>query len=362
MSTTQISRLPGRLGDPESSLASDPRSDPRMIAALAPFGLDQLTKRPPVSPTDPLEAQLAFCLAAEAGFEGLFAVLTKDLPEIRNVVRTTETIVGVDGNAITLHIHTPSGATGAVPGILHIHGGGMTILQAKNAIYTRWRDELAATGLVVVGVEFRNAAGAQGPHPFPAGLNDCTSALKWVGENRARLGISKIVLQGESGGGNLVLATAIKAKRDGHVKLISGVYASVPYVSGQYEWDTANSPAELPSLIENDGYFIDSPLCSVMRGLYDTDRANKDNPLAWPLTATTDDLRGLPPHAITVNELDPCRDEGLAYRRKLVAAGVPVAGRIALGICHFADQMLQAALPDIHASALGDVRSFALSL
>ena len=49
-----------------------------------------------------------------------------------------------------------------------------------------WRDDLAATGMVVVGVEFRNAAGALGPHPFPAGLNDCASGAQWAIANKER--------------------------------------------------------------------------------------------------------------------------------------------------------------------------------
>jgi len=58
----------------------------------------------------------------------------------------------------------------------------------------RWRNDLAATGMVVVGVEFRNGGGALGNHPFPAGLNDCASGLNWVFENREELGVSHIVI------------------------------------------------------------------------------------------------------------------------------------------------------------------------
>ena len=119
-----------------------------------------------------------------------------------------------------------------MPGILHIHGGGMVFLEAAAGNYQRWRDELAATGLVVVGVEFRNASGKHGPHPFPAGLNDCSSALQWMHDHRGDLGIDKIVVSGESGGGNLTLATTLKAKRDGKLEQIDGVYAQCPYISG----------------------------------------------------------------------------------------------------------------------------------
>ena len=51
--------------------------------------------------------------------------------------------------------------------MLHLHGGGMVIGAAADAQYVRWRDELAAAGMVVVGVEFRNGAGKLGSHPFP---------------------------------------------------------------------------------------------------------------------------------------------------------------------------------------------------
>ncbi len=72
--------------------------------------------------------------------------------------------------------------------------------------YATWRDTRAATGLVVVGVEFRSAGGTLGPHPFPAGLNDCASAAQWVIANRESLGVSSVIMSGESGGGNLSIA------------------------------------------------------------------------------------------------------------------------------------------------------------
>ena len=64
---------PGRLGRPELDLGTDPRSDPRMIAALAPFGLDKEGGPPPLGPDSPREALLEFAAAAEAGFEAVSA-------------------------------------------------------------------------------------------------------------------------------------------------------------------------------------------------------------------------------------------------------------------------------------------------
>jgi acetyl esterase/lipase len=60
--------------------------------------------------------------------------------------------------------------------------------------------------------------------------------------------------------------------------------------------------------------------------LYDPTGDNATNPLAWPYHAQPSDLQGLPPHVISVNQLDPLRDEGLAYFRKLLDAG-RVGGR-----------------------------------
>jgi acetyl esterase len=361
MTTTSqpVTALPGRLGNPAGDLRSDPRADPRMVAALAPFGLDTAGEAPPVDAGSPRAAQLEFLAAAETGFEGLFAALGEGLPPVEGVTRSTETITAADGHEITLFISRPTTATGPLPGILHIHGGGMVILQAAGPAYVRLRDELAATGMVVVGVEYRNGAGVLGDHPFPAGLDDCTAALLWMHEHRAELGISSIVPTGESGGANLALATTLKAKRDGHLDLVAGTYAMVPYVSGLYAGSEDEKRARLPSMVENDEYFISCASLAVMAEVYDPGAANARNPLAWPYHAADDDLRGLPPHVISVCELDPLRDEGLAYYRKLLAAGVDATGRMVLGVVHAGDVIFRGAMPDVYAATVADVHRFA---
>ena len=245
---------------------------------------------------------------------------------------------------------------------IYIHGGGMTILDAFVKVHQKWCEDLAATGMVVVGVDFRNAYSAEGMQPFPAGLNDCTSALKWVNDHRGQLGITSVVLQGESGGANLVLATALKAKREGYLDAINGVYAMVPYISGGYGWTDIRKLRELPSMIENDGYFLNCEMMDVIVAVYDPDSENAENPLAWPYFATEADLVGLPPHVISVNELDPLRDEGMAYYRKLLAAGVPVVGRVNLGLTHGAEMIFRQAVPEDYFATVQDIKRFADSL
>ena len=355
---TSMHTPPGRLGDPDMTLGADPRTDARLRPVLAAVGLDGHGDPLPMDATAPVEQLLALTDMAEPGFQELGNAMVGELPAIEGVERSTETITGVDGNEITLYVHRPAGASEPVPGVLHIHGGGMAILTAADANYGYWRDEIAASGLVVVGVEFRNCAGSLGPHPFPAGLNDCSSALDWMHAHRDDLGISKIVVSGESGGGNLTIATTLKAKQDGRLDAIDGVYAQCPYISGAY----ADPPAELVSMTENDEYFIGTPIMSIMAHLYDPSGEHATDPLAWPYHATVDDLAGLPPHVLSMNELDPLRDEGLAHYRKLAAAGVSVAARVVPGTPHAGDLLFVGALPDVHAASLRDLVGFARSL
>jgi acetyl esterase/lipase len=351
--------LLGRYGDPACDYRSDPRSDPRMVEALAAFGLAMRGDDPPVTASDPLDARLEFMNAAEAGFEALFGALAADLPPFTGVTRSVESVTGVDGNDIALFIHRPAEADSPLPGILFLHSGGMALLGADEPMFLRWYDELAATGLVVIGVDFRNAAGKRGAHPFPAGLNDCVSALEWAHANRSALGIDKLVVAGDSGGGNLALATALKAKREGKTHLIDGVYAIAPHISGAFDWPAEKMARELPSLIENDGYFTSLAMSRVLASVYDPDGAHRDDPLAWPYRATEDDLAGLPPHTISTSELDSVRDEGLAYARNLTRAGVSVVSRTVAGIVHDGDVIFETAVPDLHTAVVRDIHGFA---
>jgi acetyl esterase/lipase len=353
----QNRNLPGRLGNSDLQLGTDPRADSRLIEVLAEFGMDAPPEPAPVTADSAYADCLAYFGEVEKAYEALYAPLHEGLPEIDNV-RSTVTLEGVDANEITLYVHRPASANEDLPCVVHLHGGGMVFLTATGINYVRWRDELTATGMVVIGVEFRNGGGVYGNHPYPAGLNDCVSAIRWVHANKKRLGVSHIVVSGESGGGNLSLATALKAKKEGWMEEIAGVYAMCPYISGEY----ANPPSDLLSMIENDGYTVNVAMMGALAKAYDPTGANKENPLAWPYRADVSDLEGLPPHRISVNELDPVRDEGLAYQKKLLAAGVTSASRIVRGTCHAADCISPKVIPEVYAATVGDIYQFTKSL
>jgi acetyl esterase len=234
----------GRLADPETTLGTDPRSDPRMVKVFAQFGMDGHLPAAPVTVDSPLEDRRAFAAKNEEAMGAVFDVLVQGMPTVEGVTTTTTTITGEDGNDITLFISRPSDADAALPCVVHLHGGGMAIASASDAAYMRMREYLAATGLVVVGVEFRNSAGKLGPHPYPAGLNDCASATRWVAANRGDLGVTHLIVSGESGGGNLTLTVAHKAKREGWLPEVAGLYAQCPYISNRW----LEAADDLPSL------------------------------------------------------------------------------------------------------------------
>jgi acetyl esterase len=186
--------------------------------------------------------------------------------------------------------------------------------------------------------------------------------VKWIKRNQKELNISKIIVQGESGGGNLTIATALKANQEGWIDVIDGVYACVPFISNAYQWERERLLQELPSLIENDSYLLELQSTALFAKAYDPEGKNATNPLAWPYHAEEKDLKGLPPFVVFVNELDPLRDEGIAFWRKLVKAGVKAVGRVNLGQSHHAGFLFRTALAEDYHALIGDINAFSTRL
>ncbi|MEU7476400.1 alpha/beta hydrolase fold domain-containing protein [Lentzea sp. NPDC042327] len=136
----------------------------------------------------------------------------------------------------------------------------------------------------------------------------------------------------------------------------------VPFISGRYGAPVQEREAELPSLVENDGYLISCEGAAILAEVYDPGARHNTDPLCWPYRATAGDLAGLPPHAVVVNELDPLRDEGLAYYRTLVEAGVKSAVRTVAGLCHAGELLFREAVPELYAEVVGSVHRFAAGL
>jgi acetyl esterase len=340
-----------------SKLELDPRLDPRIKVFFAgmPLGAPQ----PNVASREELLAQELSPEGAAIYAHQVALFDTMDSEEVAPSkglsVSTVSFTSSPDGNTVKIQYIRPEGAE-VLPCIYYIHGGRMAFSSCYEGNYKTWGRMIAARGVAVAMVDFRNAVHADSAPeiaPFPAGLNDCLSGLKWVHANAAALGIdpARIVVTGESGGGNLALAVGMKLKRDGELTLIKGIYAMCPFIAG--EWPLPQNP----SSSENEGIFI-SVQNNRATVAYGIDAFNARNPLAWPGFAQRNDVEGLPPVVISVNECDPLRDEGIGFYRLLLGAGVSVRCRQMMGTCHGLE-ILPVVCPDIARSTAIDIADFA---
>ena len=280
------------------------------------------------------------------------------MPAFDDLAERKEAIPRDDGGEIDLYLDMPKDRGAKLPCVVHIHGGGMAFTTATRPAAVRWRKTLARQGMLVVGVEFRNAGGVLGNHPFPGGLNDCAQAVQWVHANRDSLGVSSVVVAGESGGGNLAVATAVKANLEGWVDAIDGVFAMAPMILGFY----TSVPPELLSWRENQGYQGTYEMMRAMTKVYDPRDAHETDPMAWPFHATESDLKGMPPHIVTNYELDLIRDDGAVFARKLLEAGVPAVSRTIDGAVHVAEIAMPDLVPDLARDTVQSLVGFANSL
>jgi len=263
--------------------------------------------------------------------------------------------VAPEGNRINIRVIRPRGNQ-TLACVYFIHGGAMSSLSCYFGNYSAWAKILAAKGVAVVMVDFRNAvvpSSVPEVAPFPAGLNDCVGGLEWLHAHADELGIdpARVVVAGESGGGNLTIATGLSLQRRGKLHLVRGLYALCPYLNGHW-------PDErYPSSVEFNGYGLE---LHSNRGAmaYGIDAFTERDPLAWPGFATAADLAGLPPTVISVNECDPLRDEGVALYRRLLEAGVEARGRMVLGTTH-ATELYPTLCPEITHATASDLVAFA---
>jgi len=337
-------------------LANDPRIDPRLkalLGAMPPIATANVSGR------DQLVAEAA--APENKVFEQTYKAMMEacDTPAIVSSECLTVTKYEVpsqpDGNTIHINFIRPM-SDEVVACVYYIHGGGMAAMSCFDGNYRAWGKIVANNNVAVAMVDFRNSVSASSVpevEPYPAGLNDCVSGLKWVVANAADLKIdaSRVVIAGESGGGNLTLAAGMKLLRDGDISLVTGLYALCPYIAG--EW-----PQErFPSSIQNNGIFLDLHHNRGKHG-YGIEAFDAGDPLAWPSFATEDDVRGLPRVVIHVNECDPLRDEGLEFYRLCLSAGVPARARMSMGTMH-GTEIFPLVYPEISADTARDLAAFA---
>jgi acetyl esterase len=222
-------------------------------------------------------------------------------PEVAGV---SEFSIPTSGGEISARRYVPSDAAGV---ILWIHGGGWVIcdLDTHDAMCRLLANE---SGCEVVAIDYRLAP----EHPFPAPLEDCWDALRWVAE---RAGEQPVIVAGDSAGGNLAAVCALRARDRGGPEL--GLQVLVyPATGGDL---TTQSCAKYGSGPDT---FLTVADMEWFWAHYVGDAADDSGPEFRPLRAQ--DHSGLPPTILVTAEYDPLRDDGFAYVEALRSAGVPV--------------------------------------
>ncbi len=337
-------------------IAGDRRIDPR-IKTLLEFVPDVPKSSATTREELIAEANTPEALAGAEAFRQMMALCDTEeaAPSAGLRISMESTESAPDGNTVNLQVIRPDGDE-VVACVYYIHGGGMTNLSCFDGMYRGWGKLVAANGVAVVMIDFRNAISPSSvPEvaPYPAGLNDCVSGFHWTVEHAAELGVdpARVVIAGESGGGNLALASGMRLLRDGRIGEVKGLYALCPYIAGTWPQD------RLPSSYENNGILLDLH-GSTGAIAYGIEAFEARDPLAWPLFATVEDVAGLPPVVVNVNECDPLRDEGIEFYRLLLEAGVPARCRQQMGTMH-GTEIFTIACPDVSRDTARDLAAFA---
>jgi acetyl esterase/lipase len=337
-------------------IADETRIDPR-IRKL--FGASQALSNPKsVKDRDELLAEennpeaLAAADALKAFLDSMDSETTA--PSTGLIIWTESLHSQPDGNTINIQFIRPD-TPERLPCVYYIHGGGMASLSCYDGNYRAFGRLIAANGVAVAMVDFRNAVRPSSVLevvPFPAGLNDCVSGLKWLHAREQTLNIdpARVIVAGDSGGGNLALATGLKLKRQRELGLVKGLYILSPLIAG--EWPLAQNP----SSIEYNGVIIETHN-NRRQMYYGIDAWKVRDPLAWPGFATVEDVMGLPPTVIRVNEFDPLRDEGVNFYRLLLQAGVNARCHTLMGATH-AIEVFVTCCPDISRDAALNIAQF----
>jgi acetyl esterase len=245
--------------------------------------------------------ELSVVEAREAELAELEPVLPEPVPQV------VDRVLGGGGHDVPVRVYMPK-APRPLPVLVYFFGGGW-VLGSLDAVDPVCRRLANATPCAVVSVAYRRAP----EHPFPAGLEDCYAATRWMAEHGGELGLDpdRLAVGGASAGGNLAAAVALLARERKGPNLVLQLLVYPPL---DHRADTLSMREALDPLL------LGRQDVAWCWSHYLADAADGENSLASPLRA--EDLHGLPAALVITAELDPLRDQGESYAARLAEAGV----------------------------------------
>lgn len=303
---------------------SDPLLTPRMAGVL-----DRIRRaaRPPFHALTPAEARRLYASAAE-----VLDLPRQPLPRVEDLQ-----LPAGDGSSCAARLYAPRARAlddAPLPVLLYFHGGGFVVggLETHDSLCRQlaWR-----SGGAVVALDYRLAP----EHRFPAAWDDAWLAVQTLhAEGLQRWGIdpTRIAIGGDSAGGTLAAATALRARDEG-LRLAQQVLIT-PGMGNRRETGSrkrfANGFLIESATIE---WFFDHAIVPAQRGDW------RFAPLE------VEEVAGLAPTLLILAECDPVVDDGLAWGDRLRMAGVPTDLEVARGVTHDFIKMGRALPEAIHA-------------
>jgi acetyl esterase len=246
------------------------------------------------------------------------------------------TITAGPHGKIAVRLIKPAGMTGTLPVILYVHGAGW-VLGSPQTHDLLVRNLAVGAQAAVVFPDYQRAPEAQ----YPSQIEEAYATATWVVEGGREHGLDpdRLAIAGDSVGGNMTIAVTLMAKERGGPSFAAQLLY-YPVTDAGMDTGSYQQFAE--------GYFLAAAGMAWFWDQYLPDESRRNEILASPLRASTQDLAGLPPALVINGEADVLRDEGEAYATQLRAAGVPVTATRYGGIIH--DFVMLHPLAETHAA------------
>jgi acetyl esterase/lipase len=260
---------------------------------------------------------------ARTKMKKMVTALLAGMPPVEGVTSQDQFAPGVQGApAVRVRVYRPDDQTAKLPALLWIHGGGYVMgdIEQDDRLM---KQTVKRIGCVVASVDYRLAP----EHPFPAPVEDCYAALKWLFAHADEFGVepSRIAIGGASGGGGLTAGLALMTRDRGEVPVAfqlliypmiddRNVTPASYAITDPRMWHRESNRLGWKAYLGRDGGGADvSPYAAASRAT---------------------DLSKLPPAYIPVGALDLFVDENIEYAQRLIQAGVPTELHVYPGAFH----------------------------